>query len=340
MASEGGVIVLLSCYNGARFVADQIQSIRRQTLVDWTLLVRDDGSEDRTPQILESLAANEPRIVLLNDGWGNLGPAQSFGVLMQAALDGGAEYVAFADQDDVWQPDKLECQLGVLRARETAAGKAIPLLAHSDLTVVSEELDLVHESLRTYQGLAEARGAPLQLLLTQNFVTGCTMLINRALLRVALPLPNVVMHDWWLALCAAAMGDILYLPCATVRYRQHGRNVVGTRWWAGASAEAARHPLEWWRRTHTAFLATLVQARDLARRVERESLTNPPRPDSLATIQEYCNAFSGGTSALQRLRTVRRHGVRPRSFLGFPLFFYARVALWQGDGLGRSQMAR
>ena len=301
MSAEDRLVILLSSYNGARFIAEQVESIRRQTLADWILLVRDDGSSDETLRILQSLAAAEPRIVLLRDGRGNLGPAQSFGALMEAALDTGAGYVAFADQDDVWHPDKLDHQMKTLRTRETSVGRSVPLLVHSDLSVVDDELRLIHPSFLSFQGLGQDRGAPLQMLLAQNFVTGCTTVINRALLRAALPLPDVVMHDWWLALCAAALGQLLCHPSATVLYRQHGRNAAGGRWWMRASLDAALHPVRWWRGSLTAFSATVAQACALACRVERES----PSGASLPTLRAYCRAFSTGTGALQRMRSAK-----------------------------------
>lgn len=329
-----GVVILLSSYNGARFIAEQIESIRRQTLGGWELLVRDDGSADETVRLVEAQAAADPRIRLLRDGRGNLGPAHSFGALMEKALEAGAEYVAFSDQDDVWHPDKLERQMDVLRTREAATGAALPLLVHSDLSVVDERLQLVHQSFLGLQGLERDGSAPLQTLLTQNFVTGCTIVINRALLRAALPLPVVVMHDWWLALCAGALGEILYWPSPTVRYRQHDRNAAGSRSWVQASLEAVLHPLRWLRSSGATFDATVAQACALASRVERErgaAVAAAP----LTTVREYCRAFSNRTGAVERLRTVRRHGVRPRSSLGYPLFFYARVALWPAGGHGR-----
>jgi rhamnosyltransferase len=329
--AENRVVIVLSSYNGARFIAEQVESIRRQTLAGWTLLVRDDGSSDGTPRILESFAATEPRILLLQDGRGNLGPAESFAVLMEAALKAGAGYVAFADQDDVWHPDKLERQLEALRAREAAAGSTVPLLAHSDLSVVDEELRVIHPSFLAFQRLGQDRRAPLQTLLTQNFVTGCTIVVNRALLRAALPLPDVVvMHDWWLALCAVTLGEIVSDPRVTVLYRQHGRNAAGSRGWMEAGLDAALHPVRWWRSSLAAFAATVAQACALARRVESEARGNPSSAGPLAAVREYCGAFTPGTGALQRLRTVRRHGVGPRSALGYPFFFYARVALWPG----------
>jgi len=334
--AEPTLAILLSSFNGARFIAEQIESIRRQTRTNWTLVVRDDGSSDATVPIVERLASVDPRIVLHRDQRGNLGPAQSFGVLMQVALELGAQYVAFADQDDVWRPDKLEIQLDSIRAGERALGTAAPLLVYSDLAVVDEELRLIHPSFLAFQGLGQGRDLPLRLLLMQNFVAGCATVINRALLLVALPLPDVVMHDWWVALCAAALGEIRCIPCATVLYRQHGANTAGGRWWVLASLDAARHPIRWWQRSRAAFGAAVIQAGHLARRVERQS----PAASSLTTVREYCRAFAPGTSALGRLRAVRRYRVEPRSFLGYPVFYYARVLLWQGGAHGPSQANR
>ena len=327
---ESGVLILLSSYNGARFIDQQIESIRRQTVGSWQLLVRDDGSTDETVRIVEAQAAADPRIRLLRDERGNLGAANSFGVLMEAALTAGAGYVAFADQDDVWHPDKLEHQAELLRTREAALGAAVPLLVHTDLAVVDQQLRPIHRSFLALQGLEGAESAPLQTLLTQNFVAGCTTLINQALLRAALPLQRAVMHDWWLALCAAALGEILYLPGATVLYRQHDRNAAGSRWWLRASLDAVLHPLRWLRSSGATFDATVAQACALAARVDREARGRAAGAASLATVREYCRAFSTPTGPVQRLRTVWRHGVRPRSALGYPLFFYARVALWPG----------
>src|SRR5215213_7818397 len=135
-AIAGGLVIVLSSRDGACFISEQLQSIRRQTLAEWTLLVRDDGSTDQTLAILDSLAATEPRLRLIRDELGSLGPAKSFGVLLQHALNSRASYTALADQDDVWDSDKLERQLNVLRSREAVVGKAVPLLVHSDLRVV------------------------------------------------------------------------------------------------------------------------------------------------------------------------------------------------------------
>jgi rhamnosyltransferase len=337
------VLVLMSTYNGVDYLAEQVESIRRQTYTGWDLLVRDDGSTDGTVALLDRMAAADTRIVRLVDDAGNLGPAQSFGVLMQAALTRDATYIAFADQDDVWDADKLAVQLEAMAERERTAGADAPILVHTDLRVVDERLRLIHPSFLTFQGLG-TDGHPLRQLLTQNFVTGCSTLVNRPLLRLALPLPAVVMHDWWLALCAAAQGEVVRVPKTTALYRQHARNAAGSRGRVRAALGALRRPGRWWRQTSRAFRETVAQARALDSRLSAAKGDGQPaqnaecaeHAETRAVVRAYCQAFSPDTGRLERLRLIRHHGVRPRSAVRYPALSYARVALWSpGPGDGR-----
>ncbi len=218
------VLILMGTFNGARYIREQIASIQAQTLSDWTLLVRDDGSSDNTVEIIEELARADDRIVLCRDDLGNLGVTANFGRLMQLARERTEPWIAFADQDDVWLPEKLALSLAALPA---SAG-AEPVLLHTDLQVVDAGLQLLHPSFLAYQHLRHVDAEPLNTLLVHNFVTGCTMVMNRALLDVATPVPpEAVLHDRWLAACAATWGRLLFLPQATLKYRQHGGNVRG-----------------------------------------------------------------------------------------------------------------
>lgn len=312
------VVVVLSSFNGARFIAEQIESIRRQSFTGWSLLVRDDGSSDQTLAIVERLARADPRISLMRDGRGNLGAAASFGALFERAAGSHARYVACADQDDVWQSTKLARELELLQRREADAGPAVPLLVHSDLTVVAEDLHVIHPSFLAFQHLRHVADRPLSAVLVQNFVTGCTAVFNRALLLAAVPLPQVVMHDWWLALCAAALGEILYLPEPTVLYRQHQRNAIGSRGWPRALRAGLRRPYAWWRESETRFAEAVHQACELGRRL----------PGGPAALREFAEVFGREAGPLSRLRTVRRHRIRPQTLLPYPVFFYLRAMVW------------
>lgn len=326
------VVVALSTFNGAKHVTAQIASIRGQTFDRWRLLVRDDGSTDGTVALVEAAARADPRIELVRDGLGNLGPAGSYGVLLERAAAEGAPRVALCDQDDVWRADKLARGLALMAAREAELGDGVPLLVHSDLTVVDAGLGVIHSSFVQYQGVRPVADRPLRKLLVQNFVTGCTALVNRALLDAAVPVPRrVIMHDWWLALCAAALGEVLYLPEATVLYRQHGANTLGSRSRRRAGFESVRRPISWWRHSSRLFAEGVAQASELRRRVRRVAgtapATRPAAAHALAMLDEYCAAFAGA-GPWQRLRTIRRWRIRPGSLLPYPVCFYCRVLLW------------
>lgn len=222
------IYILLGTYNGARFIGEQIRSIQSQTVSNWNLLVRDDGSQDGTADVVADVARCDERIRCVGDKHGRLGIVGNFGELMRVAHLEGADYFLFSDQDDVWTSNKIANQLTYLMGMEAQYGRKTPIFVFSDLEVVDEQLERIHPSFMSYQGLTHESRDPLRVLLTQNFATGCAAAINRPLLELAVPLPaDVIMHDWWLALCAAACGRLAYLPQALVRYRQHGANQVG-----------------------------------------------------------------------------------------------------------------
>jgi GT2 family glycosyltransferase len=327
----------MSTYNGARFVAEQIESIRRQSLTGWSLIVRDDGSSDDTVRIVESLATRDSRIRFLRDDRGNVGPAASYGNLLDQATGYDPDYVALADQDDIWYPDKLERELDHLQKREREIGTAVPLLVHSDLSVVGEDLRPIHASFLAFQRLRHVDRWPLGTLLVQNFVTGCTVLINRALLRVAVPLPAVIlMHDWWLALCAAAFGEVRFLPGSTVLYRQHGNNALGSRGWFDIMVSSLRRPRAWWEHSGLVLDRTVQQAIQLRCRVEEHAPdTSVPR-ERLKAVREFCSAFQAG-GAVDRMRVMSRHRIKPQTLLPYPLRFLLRASLWSAPESTRIQ---
>ena len=219
--------IVLASYNGATYIEDQIRSIQNQTIDAWKLYVRDDGSRDATVEVVAKLAAGDDRIILLQDQLGNLGPVGNFSELMRVALERGADYVAFADQDDIWLPEKLQVLLSEMQRQEEVCGQGDLLLVHSDLEVVNASLQTIHPSFIRLISV-HPQEVDLGVLLCQNVVTGCACMVNRELMNLALPIPQgVLMHDWWLAQLAAACGHIAYIDQALIKYRQHGENVVG-----------------------------------------------------------------------------------------------------------------
>lgn len=218
--------VLLGTFNGERFLREQIESILTQTYPNVSILARDDGSSDSTPAILAEYSELFPsRVSVVPCDIASGSPKANFGRLVEAS---SATYLAFADQDDVWLPDKLQLSMAAMQRMELQYSPDLPLLVFTDLTVVDEALNWLQPSFWTHQNIRPSNTHRLARLLTQNVATGCTMLFNRPLARLVSPMPReVFMHDWWIALLAATVGHTSAIPAQTVLYRQHDRNVVG-----------------------------------------------------------------------------------------------------------------
>ena len=218
--------ILLSTYNGVSYLRDQVDSLLDQSFSDWRLRVRDDGSVDGTQSVLKEYADLYPgKISLRNDDFGNVGVIQSFATLIG---DSDAEYVALCDQDDIWIKNKLLEQMKVMQRSERAYGKAMPILVHTDLQVVRHDTRQIAPSFWKYQNLNPAQMCETRHLLVQNHMTGCTFLMNRALVKRIAHIPDkVIMHDWWIALIASAVGKVICLDMPTVLYRQHQNNLLG-----------------------------------------------------------------------------------------------------------------
>ena len=218
--------VVLPTYNGAAYLAEQVDSIHRQTLRPQRLLVRDDGSSDGTQALLAELQQHYGSWLHWLPSENNLGCSANVNRLLEASR---APYVALADQDDIWLPEKLAQSLALLQRLEQQHGVHRPLLVHSDLELMAADGDRLGRTYVQHQRLDPCRTSPEALTLT-NVVTGCTVMVNRALLNQALPIPaEALMHDWWLALVASRFGAIGWLPQPMVLYRQHGGNVLGAQ---------------------------------------------------------------------------------------------------------------
>ncbi len=234
--------ILMSTYNGAPFLAEQIDSILEQDHREFRLLIRDDGSTDDTIKILANYAAAEQRVVLVEDDLGNLGASRSFIELISRTE---ADLFMLSDQDDVWLPDKISRTLAKIIELVEANGYDKPLAVFTDLTVVDEDLAVINESFWAYQKLDPSISLDWKMLLAQNVVTGCTLMMNKPAKYVILPfaIPEM-MHDHWIAANVAKAGRIAYIAEPTVLYRQHGRNEEGAQA-AGIAYLASKLPFGW-----------------------------------------------------------------------------------------------
>jgi glycosyltransferase involved in cell wall biosynthesis len=209
------VSILLASYNGIKFLREQLESIRSQTLRVSTITIRDDGSTDGTVSLLQEWAAGRADVRFLSGP--RLGVTNNFFELL-ANSDEDSQYIAFSDQDDFWQPNKIENAVSILKRH----GDDQPLMYCSRLEYVDERLDHLGFS-RIPKRLDFANA------LVENVATGCTIVLNRQardLILQALP-KYALLHDWWCYLVLSALGTVVFDDSATVKYRQHANNQVG-----------------------------------------------------------------------------------------------------------------
>ncbi len=282
------VAILLSTYNGAQFLPDQLESFVRQTFADWVLYWRDDGSTDGTVAVMQGFMAGPGagRCHAVPAPSGRLGPMGSFMALLRAALlaDAALSAVAFADQDDVWLPEKLELAVAALRPDPR------PTLYCSRQILVDEALQRI--------GLSAALRRPLQFpaALTQNVATGCTVALNAAAARLVASShpPSATLHDWWSYLVVSANGGQLVADATpTVLYRQHGGNAVG------APASMRRRAVAALRRGPGVFM-NVLRCHVAALREQPDLLS----PDAAAALDVVEAGLQGGMT--QRLAALQR----------------------------------
>ena len=229
------IVILLSTFNGADYLAEQLNSLLEQTYTNFIIIIRDDGSTDDTKHIISKyVEKNEGKIYRLSGSYENVGPSASFCLLIQHVLEEknslgfSRAYIMLCDQDDIWVNNKIEIQIAEMLSIEKRAG-CQPVLIHTDLSVIDAREKLISDSFIKYQGLEIDRNRFTQLVLS-NLVTGCTSLFNEELALKALPIPDkAIMHDWWLALIASAFGRVVFLDLPLVRYRQHQNNTIGAK---------------------------------------------------------------------------------------------------------------
>jgi glycosyltransferase involved in cell wall biosynthesis len=218
--------ILLTTYNGEKYLSQQLDSIFNQTNSDFRILIRDDFSSDHTLKVIHKyIELYSEKIILITDNLGNLGSSKSF---MQLLSHSKAPYIMFCDQDDIWLSNKIELSISELYGMEELYGKASPLLVFTDLKVVDYDLHSINDSFWSYQKLIPELSKNWKKLLAQNVITGCTILMNQEAKEISLPfqLPYMI-HDQWIGINVARYGKIDFFDEPTLLYRQHEANVAG-----------------------------------------------------------------------------------------------------------------
>ncbi len=211
MEHEVIVQVLLSTYNGEKYLREQLESVINQKKVKTKLLVRDDGSSDNTNDILDSV--DEIEVIRGS----NIGAGESFFELIRLA--GNYEYYALCDQDDIWDEDKIFSAISMLKEYDN-----VPALYSSNTRLIDsncKEIGIENKNPNTSFGSA----------IVKNYATGCTVVFNKKLMNeVKGKKPQkVTCHDWWLNLVCLSIGGVsIFDNSAHISYRQHGNNVEGS----------------------------------------------------------------------------------------------------------------
>lgn len=249
------ITVLMATFQGKRYLEQQLDSILAQTM-PVRLLISDDGSSDGTRELLEQYGRWYPSQIVLDHRTNDAGEyrvgastakervpnaAQNFFWLMaEAAREESDGYVMFSDQDDVWSNQKVRVMNARMCQLERELGAEHPILLYSDMEVVGAETEPIHSSFFAYQHCDPDR-TDFSEVLVENPVTGGSMMINRALLKLVcgsleadgkqtVKFPAFCcMHDWWIAMVAACFGTIDCVKQPLSQYRQHGSNTLGAK---------------------------------------------------------------------------------------------------------------
>ena len=219
-------VILLATYNGMKYLPDLTASLKAQTDPDFSVLMQDDGSTDQTGKYLLSLCREDNRFSMGSEQGAQLGPAGNFLSLIRQA-EGDA--FLLCDQDDLWEPEKVAVLKRALLDAEAACGTDVPILVHSDCSLTDQDGNPIAPSFFAHQGW-DPEAVTLPRLLVQNNVTGCTLIMNRALKDLVGEngrAKDLFMHDWFIALTAAAFGKVVFVSQQLTRYRQHGENAIG-----------------------------------------------------------------------------------------------------------------
>ncbi len=212
------IAILMATYNGEKYIREQLDSLIAQTCCDWTLFVNDDGSSDRTLQILYEYSRLDSRIIILD--LPKRGDACQNFLTLLSEVD--AQYYMFCDQDDIWHKDKIEVSFNAMRSDK-------PMIVHTDLRMVDAKGRCIEESFWKYSRIFPQAITEFRHYASSCVATGCTMIFNQSAKDCVIFNPrHARMHDAWVTLCVAKKGGfVLALNHPTIDYRQHDSNSIG-----------------------------------------------------------------------------------------------------------------
>ena len=204
------ISIAMATYNGALFVEEQIRSVLEQTITNFELIITDDASNDETPLILQQLATEDSRIKLLLHTQ-NKGVNNNFEIALKACT---GDFIAIADQDDIWLPNKLEASLKLFADQNI-------VLVYGRSAVFSGDKPKEIPALKPIKLMEGSNPRKLAL---RNSISGHNIVFRRSLLDNALPLPSSILYDWWFGEIATCVGNIAAANEVLVYQRQHASN--------------------------------------------------------------------------------------------------------------------
>lgn len=205
--------ILLATYNGEKYLKEQLDSLKKQTLTDFKVLIHDDGSNDQTIKIINEFLEQDERFQLINDNikFGNAGA--NFLHLLQFST---SEFIMFCDQDDIWLENKIEKLFNVIKDKKGINAVYCNAYAYDGEKIIAQKVSLIERD-----NLSNS-------LFLNSGVQGCSLMFNRKLLELALDFPSYIyMHDHYITMLAVAFGKLYYIDESLMLYRQHTSNVTG-----------------------------------------------------------------------------------------------------------------
>lgn len=225
------VAILLATYNGERYLSEQLDSILSQSYSNFTIFISDDCSSDKTKIIISEYMKRYPSKIVDIGNTVHFGSAKKNFINLLFTVE--SDLFLFCDQDDIWSSNHVEklisCYNTICKEND------IPILIHSDLTVVDSQLQIISKSFFRYSRLPKYQNKRLYFI--QNNVTGCTCLINKQLKdfvfqdekKLFSSYDCIPMHDLFFAIIASYFGRIIFLDESLIQYRQHENNSVGAK---------------------------------------------------------------------------------------------------------------
>ena len=222
--NKSGVAILMCSYNGEEYIDEQISSIRTQSNENWTLYIHDDGSNDKTLEIINKYQRIDERVVFVDDQIKHLGAGKGFMHLLET-ID--SELYMFCDQDDVWKREKIDVSLKAYYSIPNSAN--IPVVVHSDVSVVDQDLNILAESYWSDINLNPDKINSYSYFCVCCYTNGNTMLFNNKAKQLCFPIHGTkIMHDRYVSGHVLKAGGVVKaIHQSLVLYRQHSNNVCG-----------------------------------------------------------------------------------------------------------------